>query len=115
MKHSDELIVCRCENVSINEIEVAIAEGARSFDDVKRRVRAGMGMCQGRTCESLIVHILAQSRGGLPDRPMVRSLRMPLRPLPYSAIVRSPSDDLKRFNGKTLLENIPGYKGEEAE
>ena len=42
-------IVCRCEQVSEGAIIDAIRRplGARSLDGVKRRVRAGMGRCQG--------------------------------------------------------------------
>ena len=43
-------IICRCENITEGEIIDAIRRplGARSLDGVKRRVRAGMGRCQGR-------------------------------------------------------------------
>lgn len=45
-------ILCRCEQISEGEIRDAIrrSPGARSLDGVKRRVRAGMGRCQGGFC-----------------------------------------------------------------
>jgi NAD(P)H-nitrite reductase large subunit len=45
----DNMIVCRCEEITVGEIKKAIKEGARDVVGVKRRVRAGMGLCQG--CE----------------------------------------------------------------
>lgn len=55
-------IVCRCEMISEGEIIDAIRRplGARSLDGVKRRVRAGMGRCQGGFCSPKVIEILAR-------------------------------------------------------
>ena len=55
-------MVCRCEQVSEQEIVDCIRRkcGARSVVGVKKRVRPGMGKCQGGFCEPLIVKILAR-------------------------------------------------------
>ena len=55
-------IVCRCETISEGEIVDAIRRpvGARSLDGVKRRVRAGMGRCQGGFCSTRVMEILAR-------------------------------------------------------
>ena len=59
------IVVCRCEGISEGEIVDAIhrVPGARSLDGVKRRVRAGMGRCQGGFCGSKVVEILARELG----------------------------------------------------
>ena len=54
----EEVIVCRCEEVLRKEILNAIKQGARDLDSVKRMTRAGMGMCQGRSCSVLIRNML---------------------------------------------------------
>ena len=51
-------IICRCEQISEGEIIEAIRRGARSLDGVKRRVRAGMGRCQGGFCAPRVMEIL---------------------------------------------------------
>ncbi len=58
-------IVCRCETVSEGEIRASIRRplGARSFDGVKRRTRAGMGRCQSGFCCPEIVKILSEELG----------------------------------------------------
>lgn len=58
-------ITCRCEGVSEAEIRQAIRGpvGAVTIDGVKRRVRAGMGRCQGAYCSSRVRKILAQELG----------------------------------------------------
>ncbi len=55
-------IICRCETVTEGEIIDVIRRpvGAKSLDGVKRRVRAGMGRCQGSFCGPRVVEILAR-------------------------------------------------------
>lgn len=58
-------IICRCETITEAEILDAIHRplGARSVDAVKRRVRAGMGRCQGGFCGPKVIEILARELG----------------------------------------------------
>jgi len=58
-------IICRCEQITEAEIVEAIHRpvGAKTIDAVKRRVRAGMGRCQGGFCGSKVVEILARELG----------------------------------------------------
>ena len=58
-------VICRCETVTEAEIVQAINRplGARSVDAVKRRVRAGMGRCQGGFCGPKVIEILARELG----------------------------------------------------
>ncbi|UPA30789.1 FAD-dependent oxidoreductase [Terrisporobacter glycolicus] len=55
-------IICRCENITEGEIVDAINRpcGAKTVDGVKRRVRPGMGRCQGGFCGPKVVEILAR-------------------------------------------------------
>ena len=52
-------IVCRCEEISEGEIIDAITRplGAKSLDGIKRRVRAGMGRCQGGFCSPKVMEL----------------------------------------------------------
>lgn len=58
-------VVCRCETVTEGEIVDAIHRPipARSMDAVKRRLRAGMGRCQGGFCGPRVLEILARELG----------------------------------------------------
>ena len=42
--------ICRCEEVSLRELDEAYEEGAGSFNVLKGWTRVGMGSCQGRMC-----------------------------------------------------------------
>jgi len=84
----DDMIVCRCEEVTLGEIRQAIREGARDVTGVKRRVRAGMGLCQGRTCEKMVQQILCQELGLAPDQAGKSSARPPVRPITFGRLAK---------------------------
>ena len=63
MNERDE-IVCRCEEVTKAEIEAAIAAGDRTLSAIKKRTRAGMGCCQGKTCQKYIAGMIREASGG---------------------------------------------------
>ena len=56
-------IVCKCENISEGEIIDALKRPLhiRSIDGVKRRVRAGMGRCQGGFCGDRVALLIAKT------------------------------------------------------
>jgi NAD(P)H-nitrite reductase large subunit len=80
------LLICRCEEVALGEIEAAIDEGARTLDEVKRRTRAGMGLCQGKTCRRLVERILAENTGQKPADIQPSTYRPPVRPVELQAL-----------------------------
>ncbi len=55
-------IICRCESISKGEIKDAIHRPvpATNMDAIKRRVRAGMGRCQGGFCGPKVLDILSR-------------------------------------------------------
>ena len=82
----DEKYICRCEEVTETEIREAIRAGARSVVEVKRWTRAGMGICQGRSCRRLVERILAEELGLKPEEIEVSSFRQPVRPVSIKAM-----------------------------
>ncbi len=79
--YDDDMLVCRCEEITVGEIKEAIRQGARDVTGVKRRTRAGMGLCQGRTCEKLVQVILKQELGTSPEEISMSTSRPPVRPI----------------------------------
>ena len=80
------VLVCRCEEILSDEIVAAIAAGARGVDDVKRRTRAGMGLCQGIFCMPYIAVMVAQATGTAVDRIAPMTARAPVRPIRLEAL-----------------------------
>lgn len=57
------IIMCRCEDVTLEDIHRKIDEGYETFEDLKRLLRVGMGPCQANTCGQLIQKELAAYLG----------------------------------------------------
>lgn len=57
-------LVCKCENITKGDILFALNRPLKinSVDGIKRRVRAGMGRCQGGFCSIPVAEIIAKIR-----------------------------------------------------
>ncbi|NLG86386.1 MAG: (2Fe-2S)-binding protein [Firmicutes bacterium] len=88
MTTDDDIIICRCEEVTKGEILRAIKAGATTPQAVKRFTRAGMGLCQGRTCRRLIAQIIAQETGQSIADIVPSTYRPPTRPLTVASLRR---------------------------
>jgi len=84
-----DLIICRCEEVTEEEIREAIREGADNVDAVKRATRAGMGLCQSKTCYRLIAKIIHEMTGKPIKEILPFTTRPPLRPITAEVLARS--------------------------
>ena len=78
---TESMYVCRCEEITKAEVIEAVRQGARSANEVKRRLRAGMGMCQGRNCAETIERIIAAELGVSPAQVPQATKRGPVRPI----------------------------------
>lgn len=65
----ESVIICRCEDVHLHEIEACLTDltAPLSAHELKLQTRAGMGVCQGRTCGPLIHGILSRCAAWLTD------------------------------------------------
>lgn len=83
----DNVIVCRCENICAGDIRKATLEGLADVNEVKLRTRAGMGICQGRTCGAAIAAIAADARAVPVESMGALSIRNPVRAIPTETIL----------------------------
>jgi NAD(P)H-nitrite reductase large subunit len=81
MSIDEDKHLCRCEEVTEKDIRAAIQAGARSVTEIKRWTRAGMGICQGRSCRRLVERILVEELGINPAELEMPTIRPPLRPV----------------------------------
>jgi bacterioferritin-associated ferredoxin len=85
----DGMMVCRCEEVTKGEIRRAVYDGARTFGEVKRRLRTGMGLCQGQTCQRLVLAVISRElRASAGELGKVTG-RMPVRPVLMEELSKS--------------------------
>ncbi len=55
-----DIIICRCEDVTLEDLHNLMEEGYTSFEEIKRILRVGMGTCQGNTCGQLVQKEIAK-------------------------------------------------------
>ena len=88
----EDVLICRCQEVSRQQIISAIEDGATTVDGVKRRTRACMGLCQGKSCERLIQGIIAEVTGQNRADVLPQKARMPVRPIRIG-VLGGPEDE----------------------
>lgn len=73
-----KILVCRCEDVTLHELEEAVARGHDDIESLKRYTGFGTGWCQGKGCVALCARLLVE-RGG--DAALPITPRPPFHPL----------------------------------
>lgn len=86
LSEPDDMIVCRCEEVTVGEIRQALEEGATTITGVKRRTRAGMGLCQGRTCSKLVTRMISEYLSQSPAQIRPDTARSPVKPVSFATL-----------------------------
>jgi len=84
-----EVIVCRCEDLTIEKLREYIRMGFRTVEEIKRISRAGMGNCQGRTCTQLIAKEIAAYYHIPVEDVLVPTFRPPVEPIEVAVLERS--------------------------
>ena len=82
----DDTIVCRCEEITAGQIRQAASEGGSGPNQVKAKLRCGMGACQGRMCGLTVSEIISQVHYLADGQAGYFHIRPPLKPLPLSAL-----------------------------
>lgn len=85
MGHTDPMI-CRCEEVSLEQLRQVASTYQCSARELKLRTRAGMGYCGGRTCRPLIEALLVSVSGQATGNPLGLGYQPPVRPVSFYLI-----------------------------
>ncbi len=84
----DNAFVCRCEELTVSDIEAAIDEGYTDFEELRRKLRISMGPCGGRTCRLNALRILSRKTGKSIEELSFGVLRPPSIPSTLGSIAR---------------------------
>ena len=76
----DDMLICRCEEVTKGEIRQAVHAGMFTMEEIRRFLRSGMGLCQGQTCGKLVKGIVARELKISPAEVEPATSRAPMRP-----------------------------------
>ena len=87
---SDRVFVCRCEDVTLAELEHAIEAGLTTIEELKRYTGFGTGPCQGRECMATVARVLVER--GLVERDELRPFtsRPPAEVVSFGALACVP-------------------------
>ena len=88
-------IICRCEEITLAEVDASLDSWTGSAGSLKRVTRAGMGKCQGRYCSPILTELAARVTGVEVDKLSGFIPQAPFLPTSASALAR----------GKTLSED----------
>ncbi len=89
----EKIIICRCNDVTLKEIEDLLDQGITDIEEIKRLLRIGMGPCQGRTCLPLVMGILARKTGKKQEGIPLPATRVPVRPVMMGVLAGEMGDD----------------------
>jgi len=90
--HGDT-IVCRCEEVTAEQIRATVPLGASGPNQMKAFLRCGMGPCQGRLCGLTVTELIAEVRGISPAAAGCFRLRPPVKPITLGEIAAMPKTE----------------------
>lgn len=79
-----EMIICRCEEVTYQELLDTAATYKCSARELKLRTRAGMGYCGGRTCRSMVDQAAKQVGSEQSIKNISLKYQPPIRPINFA-------------------------------
>ena len=79
-------ILCRCEDVTLEEFREAYGEGFSELESLKRYTGVGTGFCQGKGCLSEAAAELAALRGIPQEQIRLTTIRPPSEPLTFGQL-----------------------------
>ena len=83
---SKKAFICRCEDLTEDDVLKAIREGYTDLEELRRKLRIGMGPCQGRVCITLVKRILERETGKKVSEKSLPTNRPPLIPISLGAL-----------------------------
>jgi BFD-like [2Fe-2S] binding domain. len=81
MSGQEKVVICRCEEITLDEIRAWIDRGYDTFNELKRVLRVGMGPCQGRGCQDIILREISRMTGKPLDEVEAGTVRPPVKPI----------------------------------
>ena len=87
---SGKVIVCRCEDVTRDDVARAIVAGYLDIEEVKRYTGFGTGPCQGKECLRHAALLVAELTGVAPKDVRAFTARPPIAPVALKYFARDP-------------------------
>jgi len=82
----EDFPLCRCEEVSRADLEVILQKGFHAITALRRFSRVGLGVCQGRFCQSMLQESLVEGTSRTVGEVGTFKVRPPVRPVKLSRL-----------------------------
>ena len=92
-----ETLICRCEELTLGQLQHGITTQPAHAGTLKRATRAGMGRCQGRYCGPVLMRLVAEAAGKAIDDRSYFAPRVPIKPMGIAAMIA----------GEDALDDLP--------
>ena len=89
---SGKIILCRCEDVSLSDVQNAVKLGYANLEEVKRYTGFGTGPCQGTECLAVVAAALSDL-GQSASTMVAFTSRPPLVPTPLKFFAAADEDE----------------------
>ena len=96
-----KIMLCRCEDMTLADLEHSVSRGYRDIEEVKRYTGFGTGPCQGKECLAVVALQLARITGQPPAAIPPFTSRPPLAPTPLKVLARDPGAHVFSDEGGT--------------
>ncbi|MFG1780055.1 NAD(P)/FAD-dependent oxidoreductase [Micromonospora sp. NPDC049048] len=85
---TDDTVLCRCEEVRAGDVRRALRANPHlgTANAVKLVTRAGMGLCQGRSCQPGLCQLISTLTGRTPEEVGAFTAQAPVKPVPLRAL-----------------------------
>lgn len=109
---TDDVAICRCEEVTAGEVRAAARAGAVNLNSLKVWTRLGMGRCQGRVCGPIAAQIVAAETGRSLESAGAFTVRPPIKPVPLKTVAtplepaREPAMEDHTGYGRAIVSHI---------
>ncbi|MCM3569955.1 (2Fe-2S)-binding protein [Neobacillus mesonae] len=86
MTNFENMVICRCEEVTYGQLLSTAAEHKCTARELKLRTRAGMGFCGGRTCRVSVDKIIESVSPDITPGDIPLKYQPPVRPVTFGTV-----------------------------
>lgn len=89
----DRTIICRCSDVTLEDIRKLLSQGYNTVDEIKRICRLGMGPCGGKTCTNLVINEIVKAKGSSLEEVAMPNFRPPAKNIKLELLSKAGGND----------------------
>jgi bacterioferritin-associated ferredoxin len=101
---SDKMFLCRCEDVTVQDVVHCVHRGYADIEEVKRYTGFGTGPCQGKECLAMVASCIAACTGQPLAAIAPFTSRPPLTPTALGVLAQDPT--AHRFADDPILPSL---------